>query len=128
MNMSDFAGRQNFDCRKLLSHAQLLVFQNAAQFPPGFNDWLAMPANFQVWIRFMREADKLRDRGRTHYSARTIIEVLRHESALADSDPDRKINDHCIPNLSRLYMLLTTGAQGFFETRALANQRGGMTP
>jgi hypothetical protein len=116
----------NFDCRTLLSHAQLIVFQNNDQFPNDFSDWLEQ--NFRFWTRFVQEADKIRARGRTHYSSRTIVEVLRHESAVSDSDPDYKINDHSTPSLARLYMLVTPGAEGFFETRVLAKQRGGMTP
>lgn len=102
---------------------QLVVFHSPESFAPGFSEWLESNANFHVWTRFMQEADKLRARGRQHYSARTIIEVLRHESAVRGDDPDYKINDHCTPNLARLYMLVTPGAEGFFETRSLAKDR-----
>lgn len=104
-----------------LAELTLEVFCHRDQFALGFEQWLE--ENFHVWTRFMQEADKLRARGRTHYSARTIIEVLRHESALSDTDKQFKINDHCAPSLARLYMLVTEGADGFFETRPLAKDR-----
>ncbi len=89
------------------------------QFRADFADWLQ--ANRHVWDRFKEEADKIRRRGRTHYSARTIIEVLRHESALADAGKEFKINDHNTPDLARLYMLTTPGMSAFFSTRVLRN-------
>ena len=48
---------------------------NASLFREGFLAWLA--TNAHVWLAFEREADKVWNRGRRHYSARTIGEVLR---------------------------------------------------
>lgn len=92
-----------------------LLQANAGQFRGDFPAWLE--ENGHVWRRFALEADKVRAR-RKHYSARTIVEVLRHESALSDSDAHFKLNDHNTPDLARLYML-THDADGFFETRVL---------
>ena len=47
---------------------------NASLFREGFLAWLA--TNAHVWLAFEREADKVWNRGRRHYSARTIGEVL----------------------------------------------------
>lgn len=104
---------------------ELLIFQHPKDFGHKFGDWLG--ENFHVWERFMQEADKLRIKGRKHYSARTIIEVLRHESALSDNDKTYKLNDHCTPNLARLYMMITPFADKFFETRVLSKDRGHTT-
>lgn len=89
---------------------------NLDQFRKGFDAWLE--GNQHVWRRFAEEADKVRAR-RDRYSARTIIEVLRHESALADTDTSFKLNDHNTPDLARLYLLTRPDAEGFFETRVL---------
>lgn len=91
-----------------------LLQANAGQFRKGFPAWLE--ENGAVWRRFEREADLIRAR-RTHYSARTIVEVLRHESALAESGGDFKLNNNHAPDLARLYLLTHPDALGFFETR-----------
>lgn len=56
---------------------------------------------------------KLRD----HYSARTIVHVLRHHSILEDGDPNFKINDHISPLLARLSMELFPALNGLFSLR-----------
>jgi hypothetical protein len=91
-----------------------LLQENAGQFRVEFPAWLE--ENRHVWLAFCREADKVRAR-RAHYSARTIVEVLRHESVLADTDATFKLNDHNTPDLARLYLLTHEDADGFFETR-----------
>lgn len=88
----------------------------AWKYRDDFVEWLA--ANFHVWVRFEEEANKLWDRGRRHYSARTIGEVLRHESALeARLDGEWKLNNNRFPDLARLYMTLYPEREGFFELR-----------
>ena len=42
--------------------------------------------------------------GRKHYSARTIVELLRWQTDLKDSDKTFKINDHFTPGMARLFM------------------------
>lgn len=91
------------------------VLGNVDQFRVGFAQWLA--DNGHVWIAFEREANRVWSRGRRHYSARTIVEVLRHETALADTGQDWKINDHNTPDLARLYRLTYPERAGLFETR-----------
>ena len=89
---------------------------NAGRFRAGFPAWLE--ENGHVWARFSAETDKVRAR-RSHYSARTIIEFLRHESSLADSGADWKLDNNHAPDLARLYLLLHPDAEGFFTTRVL---------
>jgi hypothetical protein len=88
---------------------------------PSFNEEFRqyLHENFHVWERFREEADKIRATGRRRYSARTIGEVLRHQSALREVGSQWKLNDHAWPNMSRLYMLLNpaAAAEEFFETR-----------
>jgi hypothetical protein len=92
-----------------------IALANRASFRPGFLAWLA--ENAHVWLAFKREADRIWDRGRRHYSARTIGEVLRHESVLADNSIEWKLNDHCWPDLARLYLLVNPQRSNFFELR-----------
>jgi hypothetical protein len=81
----------------------------------AFHDWLL--ENESVWLRFESEALRIWNRGRDHYSARTIIEVLRHESCLSDTDQDYKLNNNAAPNLARLFMLVHPNCGEFFQLR-----------
>ena len=67
--------------------------------------------------RFFHEAHKIAS-VRSHYSARIIIEVLRHNSALEDGDKSFKINDHIIPILARISMEMFPFLNNLFETRS----------
>lgn len=97
-----------------------LAQANAGAFRPGFIAWLG--DNLHVWIAFKREADRIWNRGRRHYSARTIIHYLRHETALqSNDDDDWKINNNVSPDLARLYLLLHPDRTDFFELRTQSN-------
>lgn len=85
------------------------------QYRESFIGWLQ--DNWSVWLRFEFEANKLRERGRRHYSARTIGEYIRHSTSLREKEPTFKVNDHVWPDCARLYMELHPAAAGFFETR-----------
>lgn len=99
-----------------LEIARTLVQDNPAAFRPDFTQWLA--DNPHIWIEFVRQADAVRARGRKHYSSRTIVEVIRHESVLRQTPiGEYKINDHVTPDLARLYILFRPEAYGFFELR-----------
>lgn len=90
---------------------------NFQRFKERLHEWLRNDHNWHVWRRFEDEANKVWDSGRRHYSARTIGEFLRHETALGDTDEHYKINDHIFPDLARLYMTLYSERPGFFEVR-----------
>ena len=96
---------------------QAIVREHRATFRTGFAAWLA--SNRHVWIAFEREANRVWDRGRRHYSARTLIEYLRHESALADDGRDWKLNNNAAPDLARLYRLTNPGRAELFELRVM---------
>lgn len=95
-----------------------LIRENLDVFLPGFDLWLR--DNRHIWTAFEREANRAWARGRRTYSARTIIEYLRHETALADTGADWKINGNNVPDLARLYRLRHPDRAGLFETRRLA--------
>ena len=94
-----------------------IVRLNPDQFSQEFTDWIV--DNLHIWEAFEVEASRIRAKGRSHYSSRTIVEYLRHNTALADTDGTFKINDHCVPYLGRLYVLVNPSAKGFFEFRKI---------
>ena len=93
----------------------LMAQQHADQFTPRFLAYL--PENLHVYEAFEREAMRIVRRGFEHYSARTIIEVLRHNSALAERGGPWKLNDWHTPYLARLFALLNPAFAGLFEFR-----------
>jgi len=95
-----------------------LARDNADTFRPGFAGWLL--ENRHVWIAFEREANKVWAKGRRHWSARTILEYLRHETALSDSGIEFRLNNNAQGDLARLYLLAHPECAGFFETRLQA--------
>ena len=94
-----------------------LVRHNPDHFSDEFCEWIE--DNVHIWKAFEREANEVRGRGREHYSARTIVEFLRHHSAVKERGGMWKINDHSVPYLARLFILLYPEAHGFFEFRKI---------
>lgn len=94
-----------------------VVVAHSEQFRADFMAWLA--DNWHIWEAFAREADRVWNRGRKHYSARTIGEYLRHETTLHEGPNELgfKVNDHWWPDLGRLYMLMHPDRAEFFERR-----------
>lgn len=93
----------------------VLARANAERFTPKFLDYL--PDNLHVFEAFEREAMRVVAKGYAHYSARTIIEVLRHHSALAEAGGPWKLNDWHTPYLARLFALTNPAHRGLFEFR-----------
>lgn len=77
--------------------------------------WLS--ANWAVWERFELEANRTWSAGRDHYSARTLIEYIRHDTMLSEASGEWKINGNFVPDLSRLYGPVYPERDGFFEQR-----------
>lgn len=88
---------------------------HAEQFTPEFLAYL--PENLHVYDAFEAEALKVIRRGFQHYSARTILHVLRHHSALEENGTQWKLNDHVSPYLARLFALIHPAHAGLFEFR-----------
>lgn len=87
-------------------------------FRKDFSEWIAK--NIHVWEVFESQANVVWARGRTHYSARTIGEYLRHETLIAERSvgvPAFKVNDHFWPDLARLYGCFYPERAGMFERR-----------
>lgn len=100
----------------LLEPAPLAMARNHAD--KFTDDFLAyLPDNLHVWSAFEREARRVISKGFKHYSARTIIEVLRHHSALEEVGGAWKLNDHNTPYLARLFCLMNPKEAHLFEFR-----------
>lgn len=91
------------------------VAENAPDFRPDFPEWLKV--HLPLWEAFEREANQVWAEGHRHYGARTIWEVLRHETRHAEKSGDFKLNNNRAPCLARLYLLLYPDRPAFFELR-----------
>jgi hypothetical protein len=96
-----------------------LVNRFADEFRPEFGQWIE--ANWHIWKAFCQEAEAVWDSGRRRYSARTIIEFIRHETAMRQAGGAYKINNSYVPDLGRLYGLMKKQRQTFFECRTMAH-------
>jgi hypothetical protein len=92
-----------------------IMRQNSGQFSDEFLEWL--PVNLHIFTAFAQEVFKVIGRGYTHYSSRTIIEFLRHHTAVKEKSGTWKINDHAVPYLARLFDLVYPEKKGIFEYR-----------
>ncbi len=97
------------------------LHENKEKFSEEFMSWL--PDNEHVWNAFALEAMKIKRAGFKRYSARTIIHVLRHHSAIAEADGEWKINNNHSPYLARLFDLCYPHYAGLFEYRKIKNEQ-----
>lgn len=105
---------------KRIREVRRIAIERSGAFRCDVYKWLLDPRNVEVWRMFEREANRVwRNKANKHYSARTIVEYLRHHSAANDSSVDFKINDHAAPVLARLWTFLYPERSGFFELRGI---------
>ena len=71
-------------------------------YPSGFFRWLQK--NRRIYDAFEKMALEMALSGRKHYSARTIIEVIRWNTDLSDSERFLKINGNFVPGMARLWL------------------------
>lgn len=95
------------------AHAELLSTE--------FLIWL--PDNLPVWQRFEEEALKIIAAGFQHYSSYTIVEFIRHHTALSENGM-YKINNNYRPYLSRLFDAAHPLKAGLFEYRVTTKEKG----
>jgi len=84
-------------------------------FKVGFLDWLE--ENEHIYNGFEEQALRLIAAGRTHYSARTIVEVLVHHSKLSAVGDDFKIGNDKAPDLARVFVIKHPDYVEFWEYR-----------
>ena len=73
--------------------------------------------NPHVYEWFKRNALALQARGRTHYSARTMLHAFRFHTDMTTTDDTFKINNNWSPWYARMLMEDEPTLEGFFETR-----------
>lgn len=91
-----------------------VAIRNGEQFRRDFIPW--MRENGYVFSEFERRALQVARR-RDHYSARTIMEVIRHDTVIGELTGPWKINNVVIPDCARLFALLHPQHAGLFEFR-----------
>ena len=93
-----------------------LLHRYKEHFSDAYLLWL--PDNVHIWQAFEQEAAKVISKGYKHYSARTIVEVLRHQSAIAENSTSGwKINNDIIPYLARTFAFYNPHHANLFEYR-----------
>lgn len=102
------------------------LMENKEKFSNEFIEWF--PDNEHVWNAFALETMKVKQAGFKHYSARTIVHVLRHHSAIAEKNSEWKINDHHSPYLARLFDIVWPEHAGLFEYRATKKPKANHDP
>lgn len=96
----------------MLDYTKLARFQRF--FRPGFLVWLG--DHEEIYRMFEEQAFALIDKGRTHFSARTIVEEIRHYTRLHEMG-NFKINDHRSPDLARVFVIHHPEHAMFWEYR-----------
>ena len=92
-------------------------FQDYARFfRPGFLPWLN--ANWAIYDAFEQQALRLIRKEWKRFSARTIVEELRHYTRHREAGQcSLKINDHAAPDLARVFTILHPQYARFWEYR-----------
>lgn len=87
--------------------------------------WKELPEyvhdNIHIFRQFLSYSVRMRNTGRLHYGARSIIEVVRYHSQLEDNS-EFKINNNAASEFARLAMLMFPESfpTGWFEIRETA--------
>lgn len=80
--------------------ADLIATARKVGMDESFTEWLM--DNSAIYLEFERQALAVGLR-RTHYSARTIMEFIRHDSLLREVGSGWKINNNIVPGCARLF-------------------------
>lgn len=92
----------------------LFIMKNQDLFRSDFYQWLS--ENRHIFEEFERRALKVAQ-FRQHYSARTIIETMRHDTAIRELSGDWKLNNNYTPCQARLFSLMHPQFKDLFEFR-----------
>ena len=105
-----------------MSQATFISFiDESPQFFKKEKTWFIK--NWHVIEAFENAALKVIDKGRIHYSARTLVEVLVHQSAVREIDGEFKIGNDNAPDLARVFVVLHPEKIGFWEYRRKDSQK-----
>lgn len=92
-----------------------IVISESKVFRDDFYEWLNK--NWHVYQAFSDSAIKVWNSGFKHYSARTIMEVLRHRSNIREIDGDYKVSNNIIPDCARLFVLMNPSRSSLFTIK-----------
>lgn len=92
----------------------MLVSNNPDLFRPDFYSWLE--ENIHIYEEFKRRALQVA-KYRKHYSARTLIETMRHDTAIRELRGYFKLNNNYTPCQARLFSLMHPEFKELFEFR-----------
>lgn len=95
--------------------ALTFVVSKPEVFHRDFHDWLS--ANFHVYEAFERRALSLWRAGRAHYGHRSLWEVLRYETAVAEREGEYKLNNNMTKSVAILFEMMNEQCKGLFEFR-----------
>lgn len=102
--------KTNIAANALVGHAM----RTPQAFRPDFPEW--MQQNAHIYVEFERRALQVAQH-RIHYSARTIVEVMRHDSAIGQLTGEFKINGNYVPDMATLFAQLNPQYGDLFEFR-----------
>lgn len=100
--------------RARIGIALAIVRDQPEFFRQDFEGWLL--ENWSIYERFEREALVVAAR-RKHYGANTIIEYLRHQTLLADTASEWKLDDRWTSSIARLFAMMNSAHDKLFEFR-----------
>lgn len=99
-----------------LDYLLMMIAMTPDKFTADFYEW--MKSNYSLYSNFESIAISRFWSGRKHYSARYIIEIMRHETAIRSEGKTKFTLDNCrIPDMERLYLLCHPEQPEFFEIR-----------
>ncbi len=98
-----------------------VIAKTVGVFPAGFSQFIR--DNPVVWWEFVTMTEDVINRGFKHYSSQTIIEVMRHHTAVAEVGGGFKLNNDNCAYLSRLFVACWPEHSGFFRHRMTALEK-----
>jgi len=111
-----------FQIEQMMQRLSGLVEKERQQFSDEFVEWL--PKNLHVWEAFVNETFAVLDVGFKKYSARTIIHVIRHHSAIRENGTEWKVSNNSSPYLARLFALVYPEHASLFKYKATPRAEG----
>lgn len=103
--------------QQYLKKALRYVLLNPDEFCEGFDDWLI--DNIDIQRKFDVEALRIVATGRTHYSAYTIREYIRHHTALRQKNSDLKLSNNWTPSIARVFAFMNPQHKDLFQFNEL---------
>lgn len=128
-SMDILADTQDVSKRYDVHLAAQIVASRGDEFTSRFLEYIVH--NMPVYEEFERRALRLWASGRTHYSARTILESVRHDTDIHEVASEYKINNNIIPDCARLFAIMHPDKPlfSFREARGRAHfRRPSVTP